>query len=277
LVLLQACVGSGFPSLPDDVEKLDAGLSLEQIKQISPQTQQRIHEMLRCLFALIEKTDDYYTPSNDRQENSQWKVVKYYRLMRWWCYSRAEKDLFMQYMDQFVSSFLNWNEKEHFPVDENRAEISRFMLHIAREVTQFNSVFLENPKVIGSIVDFFVSLGPAYVSYNQAALVPWYTLELIWARQNKLFMAKLTTNNNFEWAINNLVFGETKYPDVASVIVAIMDICFEVDDFRHNWIAMIFQKHRIEKNPVSALKYKIFLIFCLIICMDYINIQFFFF
>lgn len=238
--------------MPEDSKIFDQGISQDVIKQITPQTQQRLHEMLRSLFSLFEKTNDYYTPMENKAENSSWKLVKYYRLMKWWCFSRVEKELFMEFFESFTRSFVAWGEQHH-NADENRAEITRFMLHIACEIPQFNKLMPES-KAVGTIVDFYVSLSPNLVGYNSVALVPWYTLELLWARASPSFLQKLSAHSNFEWALSNLVFGETAYPEVAVPVFAIAELCCEIDSFRSHWSANVLRGHRVDHNPIFAVK-----------------------
>ena len=114
---------------------------------------------------------------------------------------------------------------------------------------------ISNVRFIDSVLDFYVSLAQSatFINYNQQALPPFYTVELILAQNGPSFMKRLTFHTNFEWAINNLLLEGTKYEETAQVILKLIKLVADDDMFRAKHITLLLNSEKLATNPQHVL------------------------
>lgn len=213
---------------------------------LSEETLARAHSIYLHLLALLPSARHCWRFEIEPGKNSadydvgHWKLVFYFRLLKWYARGTKEKNMFGKYFKEFSVLFY---QADNFRLvcDENKKELINFWHHVTQDNTQNTNLLINDEKLFHRLLDFWISLNPnpRYKQYNSSSLPPFYSLILLTCKENSKCLEKIVFHHNFEWAIRYLYLETTEYEETAKIIFEILTMCCTYPAFRQKHIMQI--------------------------------------
>lgn len=247
-----------YPALPADGPAPPA----EFLVPISKDTMDRVHDIYRHLLSLLKTARTWWRTEVEPGKTTAdyeigwWRLVGYFRLLKWYSKGPEEKAIFAEYFADFTN-LLTLADSWRLPCDENKREMVNLWLHCLKDNSDNLKLLIENEKVALRLLDFFISISPEtrYRTYNQAALPPFYTILHMLCVNSPKYLEKLMFHQNFAWALKFLYLETPEYVHTSTVVYEILKLCCNASPtFRVKHIRVVLQGEKIHVASINVLK-----------------------
>lgn len=248
--LIQALVPK-YPALPEDRD-----FKILMDEDITEATLKRVNELYLFLLSLIPSLVNHIRVEVDQSkmldDTGIWKLVQYFRLIRWFAKGAEDKLKFGDYYSHFYHLFESLDHLQ-YPCDENKCELMYFWDYMVTECPE--NLNLISEKSLNRIMDFFVSISSnlRFKQYNQYGLTPFYHIIYLLCLRDTKFLEKVMGHTNFEWAVKFMYIESQEYPAAAALLFKMLVLCCRYPDFRTKYIHNLLYSGRMEVTKIAHL------------------------
>mmetsp|Transcript_12467 Transcript_12467/g.20271 ORF Transcript_12467/g.20271 Transcript_12467/m.20271 type:complete len:3278 (-) Transcript_12467:248-10081(-) len=248
----QLSIGAPSPRIPASASTADAHtdtvrtnlqLIFKHILELMPAARKHAH---LAPYDTNSHTTLYNDKLKDDFSSGGFKLVNYFRLLRYCLRTAEDKLLFGRHLSDFFHLYMEI-DRNHYDMDENKAELTLF-LHQALVECPDNIRFITSDQTYSiQIIEYFVVLRvPTFLPYNQRILPFFYDILYMCCEHDAAFVDTIIPHHNLDWALRTMYIESMDYPQVTEILLKIIRICApKSESFRHRFIEAISANERL--------------------------------
>ena len=184
---------------------------------------------------------------------SPYKLVEYFRLLRWFINSKEYIQRFLEKVDIFLEVF-DKVDLRRYEMDENKAQMIRLIDQIFAEDGEYIKIFLERKGFQKRLFEYNISLGneEPNLSYNNNNLQIAFRVIKRCCIYSPLFLNTFINHKNFAWSFEFLCLAADFNLPGEELFEAVRPL-FSDQKFRHRLITLIIHS---EKQKIRRFNYK---------------------